>query len=107
MSDTTLTIDGQRVPGEKSFGVINPATGQVFAEAPDATRAQLDRAMEAAAGALRAWQADLEQRRSALRAGAAAIRAHTPELAPLLTREQGKHLAQDLAERERRERGEG
>jgi len=93
MSDTTLTIDGQRVPGEKSFGVINPATGQVFAEAPDATRAQLDRAMEAAAGALRAWQADLERRRSALRAGAAAIRARAAELAPLLTREQGKPLA--------------
>jgi len=93
VSDSTLTIDGKNVPGERSFGVINPATGQVFAEAPDATRAQLDRAMDAASRALPGWQADLERRRKALRDGAAAIRARAKEIAPLLTREQGKPLA--------------
>ena len=27
MSDFSMTIDGQGVPGEASFGVVNPATG--------------------------------------------------------------------------------
>ncbi len=93
MSDFSMTIAGKPVPGEQGFGVINPATGQVFAQAPEATRAQLDLAMDAAAAALPAWQRDLEERRRALRECAAAVRAHAKELAPILTREQGKPLA--------------
>ncbi len=93
MSDFSMTIAGRPVPGEQGFGVINPATGQVFAQAPEATRAQLDLAMDAAAAALPAWQRDLEERRRALRECAAAVRAHAKELAPILTREQGKPLA--------------
>jgi acyl-CoA reductase-like NAD-dependent aldehyde dehydrogenase len=98
MSDFNMTIDGRSVPGEQGFDVINPATGQVFAQAPEATRAQLDLAMDAAAAALPAWQRDLARRRQALRDCAAAVKAHAAELAPILTREQGKPLARATEE---------
>jgi acyl-CoA reductase-like NAD-dependent aldehyde dehydrogenase len=93
MTDFSLTIDGQSLPGEGTFGVVNPATGRVFAEAPACSRAQLDAAMEAAHRALGPWQRDEERRREALRACAEAVKARVGELAPILTREQGKPLA--------------
>src|SRR5690606_30782019 len=93
MGDFTLTIDGKSRPGEGSFGVVNPATGQVFAQAPACSRAQLDEAMEAAHRAFGPWQRDEARRRSALVACAEAIQARLGELAPILTQEQGKPLA--------------
>ena len=42
MPDFDMTIDGKAVAGAGRFGVINPSTGEVFAEAPDASRAQLE-----------------------------------------------------------------
>jgi len=44
MSDHTMTIDGGRAPGAGTFGVVNPATGIVFDQAPDCSRDQLDAA---------------------------------------------------------------
>ncbi|HEY8494170.1 MAG TPA: aldehyde dehydrogenase family protein [Myxococcota bacterium] len=93
MSDFTLTIDGKGVPGAGSFGVINPATGKVFAHAPECSRAQLDEAMEAAHRAFGPWQRDEARRRQALVACADALQARIGELAPILTQEQGKPLA--------------
>jgi acyl-CoA reductase-like NAD-dependent aldehyde dehydrogenase len=98
MSDFTLTIDGKAVAGAGKFGVINPATGEVFAEAPDASRAQLDDAMASAKAALRPWQGDIELRRKALRDCAAAIKAKAAELAPILVREQGKPMKDAFGE---------
>jgi acyl-CoA reductase-like NAD-dependent aldehyde dehydrogenase len=98
MADFTLTVDGKAVAGAARFGVINPATGEVFAEAPDASRAQLDAAMESAQAAFRPWQADLGQRRRALRACAEAIKAKAAELAPILVREQGKPMTDAFGE---------
>ena len=74
MSDFTMTIDGNSIAGELSFGVINPATGQVFAQAPACSRAQLDAAMDAASRALRPWQRDDSARRAAHFACADAIK---------------------------------
>ena len=48
MPGYTMTIDGQSVKGSKSTGVINPASGKVFADFPDCTKAELDQAMSAA-----------------------------------------------------------
>jgi acyl-CoA reductase-like NAD-dependent aldehyde dehydrogenase len=98
VSDFTLTIDGKAVAGAGKFGVINPSTGEVFAEAPDASRAQLDDAMASSKAALRPWQADIEQRRKALRDCAAAIKAKAAELAPILVREQGKPMKDAFGE---------
>lgn len=93
MSQYTMTIDGAAVAGERGFGVINPATGAVFVEAPDCTRAQLDRVMESAQHAFSAWKRDEVERRRVLRACASAIKANIAELSRTLTLEQGKPLA--------------
>ena len=88
----TMTIGGEGVPGEAHFGVVNPATEEVFAEAPECSRAELDTAMEAAAQAFPAWARDEAGRRQALAACGEAIQARVQELAQVLTREQGKPI---------------
>jgi acyl-CoA reductase-like NAD-dependent aldehyde dehydrogenase len=93
MTEYTLTIDGKGESGEGSFDVVNPATGEPFAQAPRCSRAQLDAAMESAHRAFGPWQRDESRRRQALLACADAIKARLGELAPILTREQGKPLA--------------
>ena len=98
MADLTMTIDGKAVPAEESFGVINPSTGEVFAQAPECTQAQLDRAMESAAAAFPAWSRDIDARREALRACANVLREKSQEIGPTLTREQGKPLQKAAVE---------
>jgi len=98
MSDFTMTIEGKSIPGESSFGVINPATGQVFAQAPECSRAQLDAAMDAAARTFPSWRGDVAKRRKALLDCAEAVKARIGELAPILTQEQGKPVARATEE---------
>jgi acyl-CoA reductase-like NAD-dependent aldehyde dehydrogenase len=93
MSDFVMTIGGDTVPAEESFGVINPANGEVFAHAPDCTATQLDAAFDAAAKAQRDWKADESFRRDTLLKMADVLLASSAELAPILTAEQGKPLA--------------
>jgi acyl-CoA reductase-like NAD-dependent aldehyde dehydrogenase len=88
----SMTIDGQRVAGSARFDVVNPATGTVFASAPDCSGAELDEALAAAARAFVTWQLDEGARRSALLRAAAIVSAHADELAKLITQEQGKVL---------------
>jgi acyl-CoA reductase-like NAD-dependent aldehyde dehydrogenase len=98
MSDFTMTIDGKSVPGDATFGVVNPATGNVFAQAPECTRAQLDAAMDAAVCAQKPWSGDVAKRKAALVACKDALQARIGELAPILTQEQGKPLAKATEE---------
>jgi len=98
VGDYVMTIDGQAVPAEQSFGVINPATGEVFAQAPECTREQLDAALEAAHKAQLSWKTDAAARTEALLAAADAVDAAAKELGPLLTAEQGKPVAQAITE---------
>lgn len=93
MSDFVMTIGGDSVPAADSFGVVNPATGDVFAHAPECTREQLDAAFDSAAKAQRDWKLDEAARRSTLLAMADALFASAGDLAPILTAEQGKPLA--------------
>ncbi len=92
MPEYTMTIDGKPVRGSKTTGVINPATGKVFAEVPDCTKAELDQAMAAAQRAFPAWSRDLSARRKVLNDCAAALRTPPEGLARTLTLEQGKPL---------------
>lgn len=93
MSDYGLIINGDRVATNDTFPVINPATEDVVAQCPFATRDQLDQAVKAAAEAFRGWSkvAD-EERAAACGRIAEAITGHAEELAHLLTEEQGKPL---------------
>ena len=92
MTDSVMTIGGDTVPAGESFGVKNPATGEVFAQAPECSPQQLDAAFDAAAKAARDWKSDEAARRAALLAVADVLLASTADLAPLLTSEQGKPL---------------
>jgi len=95
----THTIDGKAEAGETSFEVINPATASAFAQCPDATRAQLDRAIAAARRAFPAWaKKSFEERRTYLHKFAAAVRERSEELAALITHEQGKPYPNALRE---------
>lgn len=94
MSDATLLIGGQSISADATFGVVNPATEEVFAQAPEASRENLDAAVAAARTAFPAWRAkSLDERRAVLLAMADAVEADLPTLTELLTREQGKSLA--------------
>ena len=93
-----MTINGAPAAAEATFGVINPATGDVFDQAPECTREQLDAAMQAAATAFRTWRGAAAARRALLGACADAVKAHADELARVLTQEQGKPLAKAAAE---------
>ena len=79
--------------------VINPATGQPFAEVPEATEADAQAALEAAAAAARDWgrQPPISRARL-LQALAQKILDHLDTLAPLIVREQGKPLAEAQGE---------
>lgn len=94
----TMTIDGKAVAGESRFGVVNPATGDVFAEAPDASAAQLDLAMASAQSAFGSWKKDEAKRRQVLLDCANALKARAAEIANVLTQEQGKPLAKAMEE---------
>jgi acyl-CoA reductase-like NAD-dependent aldehyde dehydrogenase len=88
-------IDGELVGSDRSFDVINPATGRVFARCPAATPAHLDRAVAAARRACGDWrQISFAERAGRLKQVADVLREHQDSLARLLTREQGKPLQQ-------------
>ena len=62
MSEFVMTIAGDSAPTEGTFGVKNPATGEVFAQAPECSREQLDTAMESAHKAQLSWKLDAPTR---------------------------------------------
>jgi acyl-CoA reductase-like NAD-dependent aldehyde dehydrogenase len=89
----SMTIDGSPAPAEQTFGVINPATGRVYEQAPDCLPEQLDAAFVAAARAYRNWKADESMRREVMLAGAAAMFTAADEIGAIFVAEQGKPLA--------------
>jgi acyl-CoA reductase-like NAD-dependent aldehyde dehydrogenase len=94
-TDFAQLIDGEMVGGERSLDVINPATGEVFARCPAATKSQLDQAVAAARRAFDAWRrTSYQERATLLKRVAEVLRQHQDRLAELLTREQGKPLSQ-------------
>jgi aldehyde dehydrogenase (NAD+) len=90
-TDYRMLIGGKLEAGSATFDVLNPATEQVIGQAPDATEADLDRAVAAARAAFPAWSAlPIEKRREYLNKMAQAILDNIDPLKRLLTAEQGK-----------------
>ncbi|WP_114454736.1 aldehyde dehydrogenase family protein [Halopolyspora algeriensis] len=83
---------------QDTYEVHDPATLEVVGRAPVHGDQDVREAIAAAQGAARAWAADREARRSALRECAALIRENETELGHLMSREQGKVLAEAVAE---------
>ncbi len=99
MSPYTLTIDGQAIDAAATIDVRNPATGEVFAQAPAADAGDLDRAVAAAQRALQGWGGAPAAGRQGLPVEAAQIiDDNAAELAALFTREQGRPLPGATAE---------
>ena len=86
-----LTIDGKLVETNKSFDVLNPATNQVLAQAPEGTAEHMEAAIAAAKAAFPGWSAlPWAERGAYVTAYADALEANKDELITLLTLEQGK-----------------
>jgi acyl-CoA reductase-like NAD-dependent aldehyde dehydrogenase len=86
----SLVIGGDAVEPESRYAVVNPATEEVVAEAPEASVAQAEAAVEAAAAAFPAWsRTSPEERAELLSAAADLIDAHAEELVPLVVAETG------------------
>ncbi|SHJ12409.1 CoA-acylating methylmalonate-semialdehyde dehydrogenase [Wenxinia saemankumensis] len=95
MQDLHHWIDGAKVTGTSGrfAEVYNPATGEVQARLPLASKDELDAAVARAAEAQKGWAATNPQRRARvmMRFGAL-INEHMDELAELVSREHGKTL---------------
>jgi succinate-semialdehyde dehydrogenase/glutarate-semialdehyde dehydrogenase len=82
-----------------AFGVVNPASGDEFFRVPDSTAADAADASDAAHGALDAWRSSTARERARLlKRWHALILANADDLARLISREQGKPLAEARGE---------
>jgi succinate-semialdehyde dehydrogenase/glutarate-semialdehyde dehydrogenase len=99
--DTQLFINGQwQQPVEgRTLPVVNPATGKEIGRVAHAGRPDLDRALEAAQKGFEVWRDMVPAERSKImRKAAAFVRERAGDIAPLLTQEQGKPLAEAKGE---------
>ncbi|MEL4503493.1 aldehyde dehydrogenase family protein [Luteococcus sp. H138] len=83
---------------DQHYDVLDPATLDVVGQAPEHSPADVDRMVARAAAGMRSWAQSHEARVDALRQCADAIRRDVEELATLLSREQGKPLAEARGE---------
>ncbi len=110
---TSLTLQRQDLmPGAQLIGadwrgaadgrqldVSDPATGQVFASVPDGGAADARAAVEAAVAAFAAWRATpAKQRAGIIKRWNDLLLAHQDDLGRLISREQGKPLAEAKGE---------
>ena len=92
-------IGGQWRDADRHFSVTNPATGETLAEVPDLNAEEVREAIGAADAAWADWKRKTAKERSALlRAWFNSIMDHQEALAELMTREQGKPLAESRGE---------
>jgi acyl-CoA reductase-like NAD-dependent aldehyde dehydrogenase len=86
-----MLIDGKLVTAERTFPSVNPATGEVFGHAPDATVADVRAAIAAARHAFdtTTWSSDVELRTRCLRQLHAALTEHKEELRELTIADTG------------------
>jgi succinate-semialdehyde dehydrogenase / glutarate-semialdehyde dehydrogenase len=99
--DVSLFIDGAWTPatGNRSLPVVNPATGETIGRVAHADRSDLDHALEAADKGFREWRkVSAFDRSKVMRKAANILRERVEEIAPLLTMEQGKPLAEAKGE---------
>ncbi|MBB3609681.1 aldehyde dehydrogenase [Rhizobium sp. BK602] len=94
-------IDGEFVDGEARFASVDPATGKVWAEMPEARERDVDRAVEAAERALYdgPWaKLTATQRGKLLYRLADLVAANAQKLAELETRDTGKIIRETSAQ---------
>ncbi|HSW17303.1 MAG TPA: aldehyde dehydrogenase family protein, partial [Ramlibacter sp.] len=83
----------------KTLAVFNPATGKEIGRVAHASKADLDRALEAAQKGFETWRdMTAADRSKIMRKAAGLMRERAGEIAPLLTQEQGKPLGEAKGE---------
>ena len=90
-----MFIDGEWVAAEggKKFDVLNPATGEAFAEVADGGREETKRAIDAAERAMKSWsKVSPKDRGAILRKAQTNILERKDEIARYITSENGKPL---------------
>jgi len=100
-SDVSLFIDGrwERAAMGRSLPVVNPATGEEIGTVAHADKSDLDRALAAADKGFHTWRKiSAFDRAKIMRKAANLLRERVDRIAPLLTLEQGKPLAEARGE---------
>ncbi|WP_114326536.1 aldehyde dehydrogenase family protein, partial [Candidatus Colwellia aromaticivorans] len=94
MNKFTMTINGQQSQSTLYCDVINPATGQAFAQYQQGGVDDLNQAVASAKSAFNSWsQTSSAQRKAKMLALAGVLEANMPELMALITQETGKPMA--------------
>jgi aminobutyraldehyde dehydrogenase len=98
--DIDLLIDGKLLRGQgPTQQILDPATGQIIIEVPEASAAQVEAAVAAATGAFESWSRTTPAERAGLMLKLAdAIEHQGPALAAIESRNCGKPLARATAD---------
>lgn len=99
--DTQLLINGEwrNAQSGRTIDVSNPATGEVIGKVAHAEKVDLDAALDAAAKGFKIWSASSPFDRSKfMRRAADLLRERADAIAPILTLEQGKPVAEAKGE---------
>lgn len=93
MQQFNMIINGVSNQSDAYFDVINPATGQAFAQCQQGNTDTVDLAVTAARAAFPGWAAiSSEERKTKIHAIATALEENMPELMKLVTEESGKPM---------------
>ncbi|ORX39809.1 Aldehyde/histidinol dehydrogenase [Kockovaella imperatae] len=94
-------VNGQWVDADdgETFTVTNPATGKTLVDVPNMPQSQVRKAIEHAKSTIKSWSAETAyKRQTLLLAWYSAIMANVDDLALILTKENGKPLAEAKTE---------
>src|SRR2546428_12442163 len=100
----TMIIEGSRAKAAsgKTYEVRNPATGEVVDEVPAGGAADVDKAAQAASKAFATWsKLPANKRAEVLHRASQHMLGKVEEIAPILTKEQGKTLLESRIEAQR------
>ena len=95
--DVSFFIDGAwvKASGSRSQPILNPATGEPIGTVPFAEKADLDKALAAAAKGFAAWKkVSAFDRYKLMRKAADNLRSRADDIAKIMTMEQGKPIAE-------------
>ena len=94
MEEYNNIINGEKVQSGSTFGVVNPANGDVFAICQSANVEMVDQAVAAARAAFFEWsKTSQEERKAKIHAIGDALEANMADLMALVTAETGKPMS--------------
>lgn len=88
-----MLVDGELVESGRTFEVINPSTGEVFAHCPECSKKVCNQAVAAAKEAFKTWKdSSYEDRKGCLEKMLEKTGEHKQEIMDILVKEQGKPM---------------